>query len=62
MDTFCSDDIKELAGAMLKVQSELNPAVNDASIPSQEAVTQLLTLSSQHDKSVKFYGSKLCDP
>jgi hypothetical protein len=33
MDTFCSDDIKDLAAAMLKVQSELNPAVKDASNP-----------------------------
>jgi hypothetical protein len=33
MDTFCSEDSKELAGAMLKVQSELNPAVKDASNP-----------------------------
>jgi hypothetical protein len=30
---FCSEDIKELAGAMLKVQAELNPAVKDASNP-----------------------------
>ena len=33
MDTFCSDDIKELAGAMLKVQAEINPAIKDASNP-----------------------------
>jgi hypothetical protein len=33
MDTFCSDDIKELAGAMLKGQSEINPAIKDASNP-----------------------------
>jgi hypothetical protein len=29
MDTFCSDDVKELAGAMLKVQAEINPAIKD---------------------------------
>jgi hypothetical protein len=33
MDTFSSDDIKELAGAMLKVQAELSPAIKDASNP-----------------------------
>jgi hypothetical protein len=31
MEKFCSDDIKELAGAMLKVQAEITPAVKDAS-------------------------------
>jgi hypothetical protein len=33
MDEFYSDDIKELASAMLKVQAEINPAVKDASNP-----------------------------
>jgi hypothetical protein len=33
MDIFCSDDIKELAGAMLKVQAEIEPAVKDAENP-----------------------------
>jgi hypothetical protein len=33
VDVFCSDDIKELAGAMLKVQAEINPAIKDASNP-----------------------------
>jgi hypothetical protein len=33
MDTFCSEDIKELAGAMLKVQSDINPAIKDATNP-----------------------------
>jgi hypothetical protein len=33
MESFCSDDIKELASAMLKVQSKINPAVRDASNP-----------------------------
>jgi hypothetical protein len=34
MENFCSDDINELAGAMLKVQAELNPVVKDAANPS----------------------------
>jgi hypothetical protein len=33
MDTFCSEDIKELAGAMLKVQAEIEPALKDAENP-----------------------------
>jgi hypothetical protein len=33
MELFCSEDIKELAGAMLKVQSEINPAVKDTANP-----------------------------
>jgi hypothetical protein len=33
MDTFCSTDVKELAGAMLKVQAEINPAIKDAANP-----------------------------
>jgi hypothetical protein len=33
MESFCSDNIKDLATAMLKVQAELNPAVKDASNP-----------------------------
>ena len=33
MDQFCSEDIKELAGAMLKVQAEREPAVKDAEKP-----------------------------
>ena len=33
MDQFCSEDIKELAGAMLKVQAEIEPAVKDAENP-----------------------------
>jgi hypothetical protein len=31
MDTFCSDDVKEIASAMLKVQAEINPAIKDSS-------------------------------
>jgi hypothetical protein len=30
---FCSDDVKALAGAMLKVQAEVNPAVKDSANP-----------------------------
>ena len=33
MDIFCSEDIKELAGVMLKVQAELEPAIKDAENP-----------------------------
>jgi hypothetical protein len=33
MEKFCSENIKELAGAMLKVQAELEPAVKDAENP-----------------------------
>ena len=33
MDQFCSEDIKELAGAMLKVQAEIEPAVKDSENP-----------------------------
>jgi hypothetical protein len=33
VESFCSDDVKELAGAMLKVQAEVNPAVKDAANP-----------------------------
>jgi hypothetical protein len=33
MESFCSEDIKEQAAAMLKVQSEINPVVKDASNP-----------------------------
>jgi hypothetical protein len=33
MEMFCSDDVKELAGAMLKVQAEINPAIKDAANP-----------------------------
>jgi hypothetical protein len=33
MENFCSDEVKELAGAMLKVQAEINPAIKDASNP-----------------------------
>jgi hypothetical protein len=33
MDLFCSENIQELAGAMLKVQGDLSPAIKDASNP-----------------------------
>ena len=33
MDIFCSEDIRELAGAMLKAQAEIEPAVKDAENP-----------------------------
>lgn len=37
METFCSDDMKDLAGAMLKVQAEISPAMKDG-----ESVDELL--------------------
>jgi hypothetical protein len=33
MELYCSEDIKELTGAMLKVQSEINPALKDGENP-----------------------------
>jgi hypothetical protein len=33
MEMFRSEDIKELAGAMLKVQAEINPAIKDSANP-----------------------------
>jgi hypothetical protein len=33
MESFCSDNIKELANAMLKVQAEITPTIKDASNP-----------------------------
>jgi hypothetical protein len=46
MDEFCSEDIKELASAMLKVQAVINPAIKDAQpILSLKAVTQPSTRS-----------------
>jgi hypothetical protein len=33
MESFCSDNLKELAAAMLKVQAEINPAIKDSSNP-----------------------------
>jgi len=33
MELFCSESVNELAGAMLKVQAEINPAVKDGDNP-----------------------------
>lgn len=33
MEQFCSEEVKELAGAMLKVQEEITPAVKDGENP-----------------------------
>ena len=37
MELFCSEEIKELAGAMLKVQAEINPATKDGENPFAKA-------------------------
>lgn len=37
MELFCSESISELAGAMLKVQAEISPAVRDAENPFAKA-------------------------
>jgi hypothetical protein len=44
MEKLCSDEIKELALAMLKVQAEINPAVKDAANPFVK--TRYATLNS----------------
>jgi hypothetical protein len=34
MELFCSESVNELAGAMLKVQAEISPAIKDGDILS----------------------------
>jgi hypothetical protein len=66
MEIYCSEDVKELAGAMHKVQEEINPAIKDASNPFAKSRYAILNsvLTSSRGALPKHYCfghyAKLC--